>query len=179
MEVTKELLFKLCPTSRDVVVEGVSKYLTKFSDFYDVNTKLRMAHFLAQAAHESGHFRTLEEYASGDAYDTRTDLGNTPAVDGDGRRYKGRGIFQVTGKANYKKYGDLIGVDLVANPEIASHADISVKTALEYWRSHKLNAKADLDDIVEITKAINGGKNGLVERITYLEKAKKLLGVSS
>lgn len=175
MEITKELLFKMCPTSKDAVVEGVSKYLTEFSPLYELNTKLRMAHFLAQAAHESAHFRTLEEYASGDAYDTRTDLGNTPIKDGDGRLYKGRGIFQITGRANYKKYGDLLKINLVNNPEYASHPEISVRTALEYWRAHKLNAKADLDDIVGITKAINGGKNGLTERIAYLEKAKKLL----
>lgn len=173
MEVTKELLFNMCPTSKDDVVEGVSRYLTKFSGFYDVNTKLRMAHFLAQAAHESAHFRTLHEYATGEAYEGRKDLGNLKP--GDGKRYKGRGIFQVTGRANYKKYGELLGIDLETNPEIASHPDISVRTALEYWRYHKLNAKADLDDVVGITKTINGGTNGLTERIAYLNKAKKLL----
>ncbi len=173
MEITKELLFKMCPTSKDDVVEGVSKYLTKFSDFYDVNTKLRMAHFLAQASHESAHFRTLQEYATGEAYEGRKDLGNTQP--GDGKRYKGRGIFQVTGRANYKKYGELVGIDLETNPEIASHPDISVKTALEYWRSHNLNKYADLDDIKSITRKINGGYNGLTERVAYLEKAKKLL----
>lgn len=174
MQITSALLKQLCPTSKSTIVDGVSKYLTQYSDQYELNTKLRMAHFLAQAAHESAHFRTLEEYADGSKYEGRVkDLGNTQF--GDGVRFKGRGIFQVTGRANYKKYGDKIGVDLISNPKLAADPENSVRTALEYWKDHGLNVLADQDMIKEITRRINGGYNGLDERLSYLVKAKRLL----
>jgi putative chitinase len=173
MQITSELLKKLCPTSKRTIIDGVSKYLTQYSDAYELNTKLRMAHFLAQAAHESAHFGTLTEYATGQAYEGRKDLGNTQQ--GDGVRFKGRGIFQVTGRANYKKYGDKIGVDLVSNPALAADPENSVRTALEYWKDHGLNVLADQDMIKAITRKINGGYNGLDERLSYLVKVKLLL----
>src|SRR5688572_16566650 len=142
---------------------------------YAINTPLRVAHFLAQVAHESDGFCTTEEYASGAAYEGRRDLGNTQP--GDGRRYKGRGLIQLTGRANYKTYGDRIGEDLVGNPTRAADPATSLILACEYWKKTKggLNQFADKDDIVTITRAINGGLNGLDDRKQYLAKAKRVL----
>lgn len=131
---------------------------------------LRLAHFLAQLSHESGSFRYMEEIASGAAYEGRADLGNTEA--GDGRRYKGRGPIQLTGRANYRRYGRRIGIDLERHPELAAIPSIGLHTALEYWHVHKLDALADLDDVVAITKRINGGLNGLADRKQHLERIK-------
>lgn len=161
----------ICPTGKKEIIEGVCEFFNIHSVKYEVNTYLRVCHFIAQAAHESAHFRTLQEYASGEAYEGRKDLGNI--LPGDGKLFKGRGIFQLTGRANYKAFGTKLNVDLVNNPQLAATPEISVLTALEYWKDRKLNALADLDDIKAITKKINGGYNGLNDRTAYLEKAKK------
>jgi putative chitinase len=83
-------------------------------DSYDINTRLRIAHFLGQTCEESAGFRTTQEFASGKEYEGRKDLGNTQP--GDGPRYKGAGLLQITGRANFDKYGKALGVDLVNNP---------------------------------------------------------------
>ena len=127
-----------------------------------MDNRLRMVHFLGQLAHESDHFNAMEEYASGRAYEGRADLGNTQP--GDGERYKGRGPIQITGRANYRYYGALIGIDLEKYPELASNPCIGMRLALEYWKAKGLNAYADMDDILTITKKINGGTNGLADR---------------
>jgi putative chitinase len=154
-------------------VEGVVKYFNKYADKYNVDTWLRVCHFLAQAAHESAHFTTLEEFASGAAYEGRKDLGNTQP--GDGKRYKGRGIFQLTGRANYRQMGAKLGLDLEGNPELAEQPEVSVLTALEYWNSRNISVPADNDDVVAVTKKINGGTNGLDDRKKYLQKIKNIL----
>lgn len=141
---------------------------------YDMMTPLRLAHFVAQLIHESGSFRYMEEIASGAAYEGRKDLGNVVA--GDGKRYKGRGPIQITGRANYQKFGRLIGIDIEETPELAANPSIGLHLALEYWRDRKLNAPADADDVVAITKKINGGTNGLADRRAALVKAKALFG---
>lgn len=173
MKITKEMLDTLCPQGKDSITGPVAEFFNKHADTYGVNTALRICHFIAQAAHESAHFMTLEEYASGAAYEGRKDLGNTQP--GDGKRYKGRGIFQLTGRANYSVYGKLLGVDLENNPELAETPEISVLTALEYWKNRKLNEYADKDDIKAVTKRINGGYNGLEDRTKYLKKIKELI----
>lgn len=175
--ITPEFLLKLCPTSKKVIRNGVAEFFNKYCNDYEVNTELRIAHFISQAAHESAHFQTLTEYADGKAYEGRKDLGNIKP--GDGPLFKGRGIFQLTGRANYKKLGATLKLDLEFHPELASMPENSVRIALEYWRSRALNDLADQDDVIAITKKINGGKNGLEERINYLNKAKSLLKISS
>lgn len=155
-------------------VGALAKHLTDLMPTYGLTTPLRQAHFLAQAAHESDGFKTLVEYASGDAYEGRKDLGNT--VKGDGRRFKGRGIFQLTGRSNYKAFGKRLGVDLVSHPEAAAEPYNAVRIALEYWKSRKLNALADKNDIQAITLRINGGYNGLAARKRYFSAFQKALG---
>ena len=160
------------------IVEPVVASLNARQNEADLgSSRLRMAHFLAQAIHETDGFHTLHEYASGAAYEWRQDLGNTEP--GDGKLFKGRGIFQLTGRANYKNFGDLLKLDLVGNPEMAADPDVAVRVALLYWRVKKLNVAADADNIRAVTKSINGGYNGLVGRVRYLHKAKKALGYIS
>ncbi|MGW9333441.1 peptidoglycan-binding protein [Bosea sp. NPDC055594] len=115
----------------------------------------RLSEFFAQACLETNYFRVLEEYASGKAYEGRKTLGNTVA--GDGVRFKGRGIFQCTGRANYASYGRRLGVDLLKEPQLASRPDISVRIAVLYWNDHGLNSYADRRDTRAISRAINRG----------------------
>lgn len=128
----------------------------------------RLAHFLAQLCHESGCLRYMEEIASGSAYEGRADLGNTEP--GDGKRYKGRGPIQLTGRANYRAFGRRIGIDLERHPQLAAIPSIGLHLALEYWKDRGLNALADADDIRAITRKINGGYNGLDDRQAHLNR---------
>ena len=171
--ITRDMLKKIAPNSKEEIIVPLVTYLNKHMPKYEVNTYLRVCHFLAQAAHEAASFRTLEEYASGAAYEGRKDLGNV--VKGDGIRYKGRGIFQLTGRANYRAIGAKLGYDLENNPELAESPEVSVLTALEYWKSRGLNKFADADDVTTITKRINGGLNGFDDRKNYLAKAKNVI----
>lgn len=146
-----------------------------------IDTMLRTAAFIAQLAHESGEFRFMEEiWGPTDAqrrYEPPSDLakrlGNTEP--GDGKRFKGRGPIQITGRFNYRKYGELLGVDLVDNPELAAQPDWAFATAGLFWKANGLNELADREEFVAITKRINGGTNGLADRQKYYELAKKAL----
>lgn len=171
--ITKDVLKKIAPNAKDQIISDLEKYFDKYLDKYEVNTYLRVCHFLAQCAHESASFQTLEEYASGSAYEGRKDLGNTQP--GDGKRYKGRGIIQLTGRANYRSAGQRLGYDLENNPVLAMSAEVSVQTALDYWKTRGLNQYADKDDATTITKRINGGLNGFDDRKKYLSRAKTIL----
>lgn len=136
-----------------------------------LNNKLRFTHFMAQLAHESGGFRYMEEIASGSAYEGRRDLGNI--YKGDGRLYKGRGVLMITGRANYRDYGEMLGINLEHDPTLAEDPSIGMLIACKYWDIHKLNDYADNDDIIAITKRINGGTNGLDDRKDRLRIIKR------
>lgn len=142
---------------------------------FDITNQLRAAAFLAQLAHESAELKYMEEIASGSAYEGRKDLGNTQP--GDGKRYKGRGPIQLTGRANYKKFGELLGLDLINDPKIAATKEVGFRVAGLYWQSRKLNALADKRDFAKITRAINGGLNGESDRLMYYARALKALPV--
>jgi putative chitinase len=138
-----------------------------------IDTPLRMAHFLAQTGHESGDLLYTEELASGQAYEGRADLGNTQP--GDGPRFKGRGLIQLTGRANYAAYGASIGQDLTIDgnwTKIATDPSLAVDVACWFWTKRNLNSFADNDDLQTVTKRINGGLNGLPDRQEHLERAK-------
>jgi putative chitinase len=138
-----------------------------------INTPLRMAHFLAQIAHESGELRYSEEIASGAAYEGRVDLGNTQT--GDGKRFKGRGLMQLTGRSNYKSYGEARGKDFTSDENaglLASDPYTAVDVSCWFWVENGLNALADSDDVKAVTKVINGGYNGLEDRKNKLSRAK-------
>ena len=171
--ITKEILKQIAPASKDKIITDLEKYFDKWLSRSSINTYLRVCHFIAQCAHESDQFKTLEEYASGAAYEGRKDLGNTRT--GDGKRFKGRGIIQLTGRANYAEASNDLGVDLVNNPELAEDPEISVRTAIWFWEKRKLNQFADKDDVTTITRRINGGLNGFEDRKDKLARAKRVL----
>ena len=140
-----------------------------------LDNHLLLAHFLAQAAKETGGFQFFTEIASGKAYEGRLDLGNT--VPGYGVKYKGHGIFQLTGYANYVQYSKFIGIDLVTDPKRAAAPDLSVYIACEFWKRRGLEKLALRDDVVAVTKKINGGTNGLEDRKMYLTRIKGWMGI--
>ncbi len=138
-----------------------------------IDTPLRMAHFLAQIGHESGDLQFCEEIASGVAYEGRKDLGNTRP--GDGRRFKGRGLIQLTGRANYAAYSKARGIDYTTEEGaelLASEPGTAVDVACWFWMTRRLNELADRDDIAAITRRINGGLNGFEDRKAKLVRAK-------
>lgn len=141
-----------------------------------INTPLRMAHFLAQLGHESGELRYSEEIASGEAYEGRTDLGNTEP--GDGQRFKGRGLIQLTGRANYRNYGLARGMDFTTDATaalLATEPLRAVDVSCWFWTVHNLNAVADGDDVEAVTRVVNGGLRGLADRTAKLVRAKFFL----
>ena len=126
------------------------------------------AMFLAQMAHESGNFKYDEEIHDGSNYEGRSDLGNTQP--GDGVRYKGRGYIQLTGRANYRHYGEKLGVDLEGQPELAKRPDIAAAVAVGYWNERVNREAARQGDVRTVTKNINGGYNGLADREAKFKK---------
>jgi putative chitinase len=139
----------------------------------EINTRRRRAAFLSQVGHESGEGRYTEEIASGDAYEGRRDLGNIQT--GDGRRFKGRGLIQVTGRKNYGEAGAALGLDLLSSPELAATPEVSARVAAWYWRTRSLNELADRGDFDGITRRINGGFNGKPARDAYYARALEVL----
>ena len=172
MTLTSEQILKIMPTARSRVGMYI-RYINEYADKFGINTNLRMSHFLAQIAHESAELRYTQEPASGKAYEGRKDLGNTHV--GDGVRFKGRGLIQITGRANYEAYKKFCGFDVVARPELLEKPLGAVRSAMWFWQTHGLNSLADLDNIEKVTKRINGGYNGLESRRKYLNRAKVAL----
>jgi putative chitinase len=157
---------------------NIAKYLPCLNDTVvadTVITPLRLAAFLAQVGHESGQLRYSEEIASGAAYEGRKDLGNTER--GDGVRFKGRGLIQLTGRANYAAFSRSAGVDFLKSPALLSLPLWAVTSAWWFWRTKGLNAIADRDDVRAVTKAVNGGYNGLADRTALYGRAKTILGI--
>ena len=149
---------------------GTYQCLKKF----DITTPVRIEHFLAQTAHESGGGRYVKEIASGEDYEGREDLGNTEP--GDGPKYKGAGYLQTTGRANYQAFANYIkdprvmeGVDYVSQHYPFSSAGF-------WWRSNGMNQLCDQNPTVaQVTKRVNGGLTGLQDREDYYDKAKKVI----
>jgi len=155
--------------------------LNKVLKEFDINTPARAAAFIAQLAHESGQFRFFEEIWGPTPTQKRyeppsslaTALGNTEP--GDGYKYRGRGPIQITGRANYRTYGRLLGIDLENNPDLAATPEVGFRLAGAFWKRRGLNELADKGDFREITRRINGGYNGLEDRQRYFANAKKVL----
>ena len=172
-------------------------------DKYDINTPKRQAAFIGQCAHESGNFKTLEEnlhykaeslmkvwpsrFPSKDVADQFANnpekiankvysgrMGNTE--DGDGWKYHGRGLIQLTGKENYERCGLAIGADLLSDPNLLLDTRYAALSAGWFWNKHGLNELADAQEYGMITKRINGGTLGLDDRIAKTTKALQALG---
>lgn len=147
---------------------------------YGITTPRRIAAFLAQIAHESGELRYVHELADGKAYDPPSDkariLGNTEP--GDGPLFKGRGLIQITGRANYQRLSAVWGMPLVLHPEILEEPENAARSAAWFWQTHECNQLADADRFGSITRAINGGYNGLDQRLAYWLRARMQLRVS-
>lgn len=158
---------------QDAIVKQAAPVMQDQFPAAGLDTPDRIAHFLAQICEESDGFCTVEEYASGAAYEGRKDMGNI--MPGDGVRFKGRGLIQITGRYNYALYGASLSLPLLTQPGLAAIPENAVKIATAFWTKHNLNAFADADDIESITKRINGGLNGLATRKIYLARAKKAL----
>ena len=171
--VTDDELRQIMPNCAAAKRADYLPFIQQAMQEFEITSYLREAAFLAQLAHESGELRYMEEIASGAAYEGRKDLGNTQP--GDGKRYKGRGPIQLTGRANYQKYGDLLGLDLINNPTIAATKEVGFRIAGQFWKLNGLNALADQQDFKQITKRINGGYNGLDDRTKYYNRAKQVL----
>ena len=174
------------------LMSSLAEWMNRICPLYEIDTPQEYCHFLAQACHETDHFKTLREYASGRAYEGRADLGNTQA--GDGVRFKGRGIFQTTGRANYLQLGIRKGRrDLfINNPELLEQAEYAVWSACEFWQSRGLNDVAnhadsdllkkkyrgniiDVSPVEYISITINGGYNGMPERKKFHSIAQRVL----
>lgn len=138
-----------------------------------INSPIRQAAFLAQIAHESGSLRYVKELATGSAYENRADLGNVKA--GDGPRYKGRGLIQITGRRNYRAAGAALDLDCEINPHLLEQHRNACRSAAWFWQSHGLNELADAEKFESITSRINGGLNGLADRLAFYAAAKKVL----
>lgn len=171
--VTDDELRRIMPNCSTAKRTEYLPFIQQAMEEFAITSYLREAAFLAQLAHESGELRYMEELASGAAYEGRKDLGNTQP--GDGKRFKGRGPIQLTGRANYKKYGDLLGLDLVNNPTIAATPQVGFRIAGQFWKLNGLNELADQQKFETITRRINGGLNGQEDRVKYYNRAKGVL----
>ena len=158
-----------CPASKRAdYLPFIQQAMTEF----EITSYLRETAFLAQLAHESAELRYMEDVISNDTT-AKAGRGNTQP--GDGKRYKGRGPIQLTGRANYTKYGGLLGLDLVNDPTIAATKEVGFRIAGQFWKLNGLNELADVQQFKLITKRINGGYNGLDDRIKYYQRAKKVM----
>jgi putative chitinase len=165
---TPEDLLKIMPFAKPHIAAFFSPLVDAMEEF-EINTPARQAAFLAQIGHESGQLRYVRELASGIAYEGRADLGN--AQPGDGVRFKGRGLIQITGRTNYAKCGEALGLDLVGQPNLLEDPVNACRSAGWFWKTHGLNELADASDFIRITRRINGGTNGLADRQALLERA--------
>lgn len=179
MSVTAEQLALILAKKKNETIEAKAKALNIVFEKYSIDTPLRVCHYLAQVLHETGAFYYKEEIW-GDTkaqlgYDTRVDLGNTPEKDGDGKRYKGRGDIQITGRTNYKAISKSLGVDFLSKPELLTIEPYCSLCGGWFWAKNNLNKFADADNLNAITKRVNGGNNGIEDRRNWLKKCKEIL----
>jgi putative chitinase len=176
-----EILKKVCPYANIDKLNELIPFLNQYMNYYQISTPQRVWHFIAQAAHESNSFNTLRELYNGNPkdyfqkYEGRKDLGNIH--EGDGEKFKGRGIFQTTGRFNYERTSMDVFKDkrLIDTPELLEFPEWAVLSACYYWNSRHLNSLADTNNIRNITLKINGGLNGINERMVFYDAAKKYI----
>ena len=174
MEITVDQLDKLVKRDK---AEEYAKWINLTIERFGITTDAQACHFISQILHESGNLKYVEEIASGEAYEGRKDLGNTSK--GDGVKYKGRGLIQITGKFNYQKLKDALFIDFVNHPELLTEPSWATMSAGWYWQTRGLNkivaSFPEQEAIVRITKKINGGLNGLQDRKDKFNLVKSVL----
>lgn len=182
MTITVQQLLQILPNAgakAGVFVPALNAAMRK----YGIVTRLRMAAFIAQIGHESGQLQYVRELG-GDQYLSKYDtgtlakrLGNTPEADGDGQKYRGRGLIQITGRANYEACSEALFSDarLLNTPELLETPVYAALSAGWFWQRAGLNSLADKGDFLTITKRINGGTNGLADREALYQRALKVL----
>ena len=180
MSITQQQLQQILPNAGQTAGVFVPVLNTAMVRFQIIGTK-RVAAFIAQIGHESGQFRYVRELGN-DQYLSKYDtgslakrLGNTPEADGDGQKYRGRGLIQITGRANYTTCGEALALDLVNHPELLEKPQHACMSAAWFWASRGLNTLADAGQFDTITRRINGGHNGAAERQALYVRALKVL----
>jgi putative chitinase len=176
MSITSQQLLQILPNAGQRA--GVfAPVLNTAMQRYQIVGNKRTAAFIAQIGHESGQLRYVREIwgptVAQHGYEGREDLGNTVA--GDGRKYCGRGLIQITGRANYSKCGEALGLDLISHPELLELPQHAAMSAAWFWKQKGLNDLADRNEFNTITRRINGGLNGLADRLALWEKARAVL----
>lgn len=182
MTLTIQALETIMPNARAQAGVFIPALNTAMSR-HRIDTPKRMAAFLAQVGHESGQLRYVRELGSEQylsKYDTGTlavGLGNSPEADGDGQRYRGRGLIQITGRDNYLRCSQgLFGDErLLALPQLLEQPQWATESAAWFWEQNGLNELADCDQFNSITRRINGGLNGLEDRLQLWARAKAVL----
>ncbi|OZY48594.1 glycoside hydrolase family 19 protein [Pseudomonas lundensis] len=180
MSITQQQLQQILPNAGQSAGVFVPVLNTAMVRFQIIGTK-RVAAFIAQIGHESGQLRYVRELGS-DQYLSKYDtgslakrLGNTPEADGDGQKYRGRGLIQITGRANYITCGEALALDLVNHPELLEKPQHACMSAAWFWASRGLNTLADTGQFDKITQRINGGQNGAADRQALYARALKVL----
>lgn len=189
--ITEEQLKKIYPNCKPDKIKFYTEAFNKVWPEFGINTPRRIAAFLGQVAVESGELKYDKELPSkwnkknpkdaneptGTLYEGRKNLGNTKS--GDGPKFIGRGVLQLTGRANYESYGKKLGIDLANNPELAATPEVSVKIACQYFKDRSLLTFADAWNLDEVTKRVNGtAKLHHDQRVAYSERALKVLSAS-
>ncbi|WP_460952585.1 glycoside hydrolase family 19 protein [Pseudomonas marginalis] len=176
MPITEQQLLQILPRAgwrAGVFVLGLNAAMS----LYAIDTPARIAAFIAQIGHESGQLVYVREVwgptKQQAGYEGRADLGNT--VKGDGSRYRGRGLIQITGRANYTACGEALGLDLINHPEFLELPQHAAMSAAWFWSTRGLNALADHGVFVKITRRINGGLTGQDDRQALYDRALKVL----
>jgi putative chitinase len=208
MTLTRDQLAMIMPLATQALLDRYYQPIVDRTSASQINTALRLAHFLAQIGNETGDLHAVEEnlnYSAQGLIDTWPTLfnvqnaaayahqpekianrayggryGNGPEASGDGWKFRGRGMIQLTFKSNYIAYGAHCHLDFVTDPnydKIAADPNLSVDVACWFWMAHNLNAIADRDDCIGITRVINGGLIGLPQRQARLTTAKRALGI--
>jgi putative chitinase len=176
MPITEQQLLQILPNAGRQAGVFVSVLNTAMNRYGIVGTP-RAAAFIAQVGHESGQLQWVREIwgptAQQAGYEGRADLGNT--VPGDGSKYRGRGLIQITGRANYAACGEALGLDLINNPQLLEQPQYAAMSAAWFWSTRGLNTLADQGQFVKITRRINGGLTGQDDRQALYDKALKVL----
>ena len=170
--ITKEQLRKIYPFAGARIDLFIGPLNASMEEF-EINTVQRIQMFIAQIGHESGELRYVQELASGEAYEGRKDLGNVQG--GWGKKYKGRGLIQLTGRSNYVRLQDALGIPCVEHPELLETPINACRSAAWFWKTHGCNELADNEDFLGVTRRINGGINGLHERDVYFSRTKEVI----